>query len=185
MSKKNLKINLSTMSENAVALLSGYSVAVVALKKLSDAHKAESDRLTANIAELLKEVEEGKKLGTLTPERSEQIAQLITTLNMKKMQNDEQFKEDKKPYTAAKKAALVMVPENIYDGYVKAWEGGSVALWNVDICAFLRATGIDTSDDVRVQNFANIMKVFIDHCVVEKGVLDRAEDGTITRHCFE
>lgn len=217
--KKNQKVNLATMSESAVSLLSGYSVAITALKKLTDAHKDEVSRLNENIQTLLKEAEEGKKMGTLTDERRSQIESLITTLNVRIMKADVQFKEDKKPYTSAKNSALALVPQNIYDGYVSAWGDGNTALWNVDIAEFLKATGIDVRDNVvGVANFANVMRVrcsgsrnaspkdtsgrllaaksqrsfddtvmkcFIDYCVVEKGILDRAEDGTITKHIFE
>lgn len=217
MSKKNQKIQLATMSTQAVSLLSGYSVAITALKKLTDAHKAEVAKHQENITKLLQEVEESTKLGKLSADRKTAIEQLITTLNGKIMKADLQFKEDKKPYVTAKNAALALVPQNIYDGYCKAWGDGNTALWNVDIREFLRATGIDVGNDVAVQNFANVMRVrcagsrnasakdtsgrllsvkgqrsfddsvmktFIDYCVIEKGVLDRAEDGTITKHVF-
>ena len=217
--KKNQKVNLATMSESAIALLSGYSVAITELKKLSDAHKADSDKISADIKTLLKESEDGKKTGTLTDDRRTEIEQLVYTLNNRQMALDVQFKEDKKPYVKAKNSALALVPQNIYDGYVAAWGDGNTALWNVDIAEFLKATGIDIHDNVvGVANFANVMRVrcsgsrnapksdtsgrllaakgqrtfdetvmkcFLDYCVVEKSVLDRAEDGTITKHIFE
>lgn len=218
MSKKNQKVQLATMSAQAVSLLSGYSVAITALKKLTDAHKAEVSAHQENIKKLLQEVEESTKLGKLAPDRKVAIEQLITTLNGKIMRADIKFKEDKKPYVTARNAALALVPQNIYDGYVKAWGDGNTAMWNVDITAFLRATGVDVGNDVAVQNFANVMRVrcagsrnasakdtsgrllsvkgqrsfddtvmktFIDYCVVEKRVLNRAEDGTITKVSFE
>lgn len=218
-SKKNQKVNLSTMSEQAVSLLSGYSVAITELKKLSDAHKATVDEIDKKVADLLKEAEEGKKTGTLSEERQAAIEQLVYTLGNQRMRADKAFTEAKKPFNTAKNAALALVPQSIYDGYVAAWADGNVALWNVDICAFLRATGIKIGDNVTgVQNLANVirvrcagsrnasskkndtgmllaakgqrnfdetvMKCFIDYAVVEKHVLDRAEDGTITRHEF-
>lgn len=217
-SKKNQKVQLANMSEQAISLLSGYSVAITELKKLSDAHKEAVDGVQKNIDELLKEAEDGKKVGTLTDERQQEIEQLVFTLNNKKMRLDIKFRDDKKPFTTARNSALALVPQSIYDGYAKAWGDGNADLWNADICAFLRATGIKIEDATGVQNFANVirvrcagsrnasskknesgmllqtksqrnfddtvMKCFIDYCVVEKHVLDRAEDGTISRHDF-
>lgn len=217
-SKKNQKVQLANISEQAISLLSGYSVAITELKKLSDAHKADVEKIDGQIAELLKEAEEGKKTGTLAEDRRQAIEQLVFTLNNQKLRLDIKFRDDKKPFVTAKNNALALIPQSIYDGYAKAWADGNTALWNVDICAFLRATGIKISDVTGVQNFANVirvrcagsrnasskknesgmllqakgqrnfdetvMKCFIDYCVVEKHVLDRAEDGTISRHDF-
>lgn len=217
MSKKNQKVQLATMSTEAIALLSGFSVAITEIKKLTDAHKTAVDAVKKNIETLMTEVEEGEKLGTLTAERKSEIEQLLYVLQKKIVTLDNALKDDKKPYIKAKKSALALVPENIYSGYKSAWESGKTAVWNADIRAFLKATGVEVGNDTAVQNFADIMtvrcsgsknasakdesgrllavkgqrtfeetvmKTFIDYCVVEKGVLDRAEDGTITRHDF-
>jgi len=218
MSKKNQKVQLANLSTEALALLSGYSVAITEIKKLSATHKAENDRIRANIETLKKEAADGKKLQTLTTDREEEIQSLIETLTLQIMRNDAQFQSDKKPYVKAKNAALAMIPEDVYRSYTRAWEDGKDALWVADIKKFLEATGVDVGNEVAVANFAAVMKIrcagsrnasakdtsgrllavkgqrtfdetvmkcFIDYAVVEKGVLDRAEDGTITRHIFE
>lgn len=213
-SKKNQKLQLSAISAVAVENLSGYSRALVELKKLTDAHKAAVEPLEKERDNLLKEFAEGKKLNTLTQEREVAIQTRLTLISRDIMALDADLKEDKKPWNKAKKSALVMIPESIYGSYKSAWADGQDALWTVDIRNFIRACGINAENDVAVANFAGVMKVrcagsrnasakdtsgmllaaksqrtfdetimktFIDYCVVEKKVLTRAADGTITK----
>lgn len=159
MSKKNQKLQLADLNIQAVEKLSGYSVAIVALKKLADQYKANIAPLEEERDKLLKEYNEGKKLNTLTQVREVEIETRLTMISRDLMTKEEEYKEDKKPYNKAKKAALVMVPGSIYESYCKAWESGQDALWTVDLRNFVRACGIDTSNDTAVANFAGVMKI--------------------------
>lgn len=159
MSKKNEKLQLADLNIQAVEKLSGYSVALVALKKLADDHKAKVTPLETERAELLKEFAESEKLGTLTQERKVAIETRLTLISRSIMSLEDEYKEDKKPYNKAKKAALAMVPGSIYESYCKAWESGQDALWTVDLRNFVRACGIDTSNETAVANFAGVMKI--------------------------
>lgn len=217
MSKKNQKLQLANLSVEVVNKLSGYSVAITALKKLANQFKADTKPLEDERKKLLEEVTEKTKLNTLTQARKVEIETRLTVISTDIMKLENQLKEDKKPYTKAKKDALVLVPQGIYDSYCKAWESGQDALWTVDLREFVKACGINVENDIAVANFAGIMKVrcagsknatgkddtgrllavkgqrtfdetvmktFIDYCVIEKKVLDRAEDGTITKVVF-
>lgn len=159
MSKKNEKLQLADLNIQAVEKLSGYSMALVALKKLADAHKAKVTPLETERAGLLKEFAESEKLGTLTQERKVAIETRLTLISRSIMSLEDDYKEDKKPYNKAKKDALVMVPGSIYESYKAAWENGNDALWTVDLSNFVRACGINVDNDTAVANFANVMKV--------------------------
>lgn len=211
MSKKNAKINFANLSENAVILLSGYNQAIVALKQLKEQYKSDSDKIQKNLDALMEE-----SAGEVSESRKIEIQQLVFTLNKQAKALDLQFAADCKPHNKAKAAALALVPDNIYKGYVSAWETGKKSVWERDIKEFIVAMGINVGDCVAIKNFADLFQVrcagsrnagvkdgnmlikvkgqrtfddtvircFIQHCVEDKGVLDRAEDGTLTKHNF-
>lgn len=214
MSKKSKKLNLAELSTRGLELLNGYSVAAVSLKRLAAEQAAEEKPLTAEREELRKELIAD---GTTAARRAE-IGTRLFGISKELTAIAAEYGEEKKPHRRAQSAALALVPEEVYRGYVTAWESGADALWTVCIRDFVRRIGIGVEDDVKVANFAATMKfrvsgsrkatkkdesgrtlaaksartfdravmdAFIDYAVVDKGVLDRAADGSLSRHVFE
>lgn len=213
MSKKQSKIQLANISTCALGLISQYSEAVVALRRLAEEYDSKVSPLEKEREELLEELS-----GVVMPAREAEINSRLAGISMTIMKYDRELKLARKPYRARQNAALALIPENIYQGYLRAWETGASGQWEADIMEFLGAIGLATDNGYAVRNFADTMKIrcagsrrtskkdtsgrilttrserqfetfvletFIDYCVIEKRVLVRDEIGTLRRTIWE
>ena len=164
-SKKNVNVNLATISIEATEILSRYNVAEFALEALRKAHKVTIDRLEEKKAEVMAEAEEVAKKhanGKLTQEEEIVYSGKLLDISRKIMAEDEAYKEAQKPYRAAIRTAVnQFVPENIYAAYVEAWTFGRDTNFTDCIRKFLAAVGIAVRSDGELVNFTITMKTRI------------------------
>ena len=164
-SKKNVSVNLATISVEATDILSRYNVGEVALCDLKKSHDADISAQEELRAGIMKEIEEAKakyESGSLPQEEEIAFSGRLLDVSRKIMALDDEYKEACKPHRAAiRKAVQMFVPDNIYAAYVEAWTFGRDTNFTDSIRKFLQAVGICVRSEGELTNFTVTMKTRI------------------------
>ena len=151
------RINAGTITKQAITMLSAYNQATLVLRKLAEEYKEESARLLEAKSKILEErqaaLDAGKSVDVVTVEYS------IVDADKAIQAAAEKYKADCEPWRAAQRNARKLIPKDIYESYVAAYEKGKLTAYEGDVKVFLTSLGITIPTAAQLTKIAKIFVV--------------------------
>lgn len=154
---KNVNVNLGTINNESMEVLSKFHVARAEILRLKEEKKADIEKIESEIAELKAKRTEAIEAG----EETESVVAKydILPLHSKIASIENKFKEDCKPHQQAKKDAMSLIPTGIYHAYLLVMSTGNPA--SKGTVGVKRNKAGEVKESVKVEkSLANLIKDF-------------------------
>lgn len=146
------KINASTITTQAISMLSAYNQATLELRILAANFKESMDALQTKKDTILEnrqiELDNGMSIDKVAVEFSTiEVDNEIRALQ-------EKYKKDCEPWRNAQRKARGLVPKDVYTSYKTAYEKGSINAYEADVKNFLSSLGISVPTTAQLNKVA-------------------------------
>lgn len=167
------KINASTITNQAISMLSSYNQATLELRSLANTFKAENDKLYAEKDEILNNRQKALDNG----ESIDKVAVQYSTVDVDKRIRalSEKYKADCEPWRAAQRNARKLVPKDVYESYKAAYVKGTITAYEADVKNFLTSLGISVPTAAQLNKTARTFVVRTSGA--RRASAKKAEDG--------
>lgn len=150
-------INATTITNEAISMLSAYNQAVLILRDLADKYKEDNSALLDKKNQLLADRQTALDNG----ESIDKVAVKFSTVEIDKAINAlaEKYKADCEPWRAAQRNARKLIPKDVYESYKNAYEKGSIKGYEADVKNFVTSLGVSIPTSAQLNKLARLFVV--------------------------
>jgi len=150
-------INASTITDNAISMLSSYNQATLILRKLANDYKEANSALLAQKDELLEKRDNALKEGASIDRVSVEFSTVDIDRQIRAL--SEKYKADCEPWRAAQRNARKLIPKDVYASYQDAYAKGKISAYEADVKNFLASLGVQIPTTAQLNKLARLFVV--------------------------